>query len=395
MLVKWPETRDAYPAAAAPALPPGRYDVRSSSGRSLSSLAGPENRSRPRSITCARLARPSATVANCSMRSTPTPDSATVRIVGTSRLMITGARPSESSSISRKRGCETSAWASTSICCSPPDSERPAASRRLRSSGNSSSAYSRPARPSSRDSAYVATCRLSATVSSGSRRRPSGTTATPARRIRSGRRPASSASSSDTEPASGLSTPATASTSVDLPAPLGPSSAVTSPRGMSNVTSWTTGRPPRATVRPLTRRASLIASASARSRRRPRSSHDAQSRRLLHVLGAQVRADPLLVAQHLGGRPGGDELAEVEHGGDLAARRDEAHVVVDEDHERTHVLGDAADDSAEMRGLLVGQAGGGLVEQHEARLADDRPRDLDEPSLAGAEGRDLHVGVDV
>ena len=48
---------------------------------------------------------------------------------------------------------------------------------------------SRSSRRCTRESAYVATRRLSSTVSAGSSRRPSGTTATPAARIRSGRLP--------------------------------------------------------------------------------------------------------------------------------------------------------------------------------------------------------------
>ena len=83
--------------------------------------------------------------------------------------------------------------------------------------------------------------------------------------------------------------------------------------------------------------------------------------------------------------PGGDEPAEVEHRGGLAAGRHEAHVVVDEDHQRADLLGDAPDDMAEVLGLLVGQAGRGLVEEHEPGRADDGAGDLDEPPLAGAE----------
>ena len=59
--------------------------------------------------------------------------------------------------------------------------------------------------------------------------------------------------------------------------------------------------------------------------------------------------------------------------------------MVDEDHERADVVGDPADDAAEVRGLLGGKPGCGLVEQHDARLADDRARDLDEPAFGGAE----------
>ena len=55
--------------------------------------------------------------------------------------------------------------------------------------------------------------------------------------------------------------------------------------------------------------------------------------------------------------------------------------------------GIAADDAPEVLGLLVGQAGGGLVEQDEPRLADDRARDLDEAALAGAERADHQLIV--
>jgi hypothetical protein len=46
------------------------------------------------------LARPRATVANCSISSTPVPDSAMAAITGIRRLTTTGARPSDNSSIS-------------------------------------------------------------------------------------------------------------------------------------------------------------------------------------------------------------------------------------------------------------------------------------------------------
>ena len=52
---------------------------------------------------------------------------------------------------------------------------------------------------------------------------------------------------------------------------------------------------------------------------------------------------------------------------------------------------DAPDDVAEVLGLVVGQAGGGLVEQHEPGLADDGPGHLDEAALAGAERADRLV----
>src|SRR5215831_7758769 len=207
---------------------------------------------------------------------------------------------------------------------------------------------------------------LSSTVRSGSSRRPSGTIAIPAARIRSGRRPAKSWPSSMTEPARSPSTPPTASTRLDFPAPFGPSSAET---------SLTTVRRPRSTVRPCkaSRLFSTLASGapptspspftgacfprrSVAGSLAPRSSRRrAPLARSLDLRRAQVGADHPLVPQHLGGRPGRDQLAEVEHGGGLAAGGHQAHVVVDEDRQRSGVLGDPADDLAQVPGLLVGQ----------------------------------------
>ena len=51
-------------------------------------------------------------------------------------------------------------------------------------------------------------------------------------------------------PPAGAIRPASAASSVDLPAPLGPSTASTSPRRSARSTSWTTGVPARAAVRP-------------------------------------------------------------------------------------------------------------------------------------------------
>ena len=224
------------------------------------------------------------------------------------------------------------------------------------------------------ESEYVATRRLSSTVSSGSSRRPSGTTATPAPRICSGRRRVrSSVAEQDAAGARRAARPPTASTSVDLPAPFGPSSVVTSPGGISSETSCSTGRPPRGDGS-----SALEAQRAAASTRRRRS-----SRRQL-LLGAEVGAHHVLVAQHLGGRAGRDQLAEVEHRGRRAAGRDEAHVVVDEDHQRAELLRDALDHPRQVLGLLVGEAGGRLVEQHDP-AARRRRRGRSRPG--GARGR--------
>jgi hypothetical protein len=80
-------------AADWPVLPRSRQADWSSSGCPRSSLAGPEKRIWPPSMMWAWLARPRATVANCSISSTPVPDSAMVRMTGISRLTTVEAEP--------------------------------------------------------------------------------------------------------------------------------------------------------------------------------------------------------------------------------------------------------------------------------------------------------------
>ena len=199
-------------------------------------------RSRPARARRARTARSAAR--------RPRP-AAAFSSVGTRRLTTTGARPSESSSTSRNFGRETSACASTTICCSPPESVRATAFQRVSSCGKSSSAYSMPV------------LRLLAARARRSRRagcpRPSGRAAGGGPRGRSRPRPRGSARAAGASapcrqrgrrPPVGRSTPPTASTSVDLPAPFGPSSVVTSPGGISSEISCRTGLPPRETDSP-------------------------------------------------------------------------------------------------------------------------------------------------
>ena len=59
--------------------------------------------------------------------------------------------------------------------------------------------------------------------------------------------------------------------------------------------------------------------------------------------------------------------------------------MVDEDDERTGLVRDPPDQRGEVVGLLLGEAGGRLVEQHEPRRPDDGAGDLDETTLGGAE----------
>ena len=227
----------------------------------------------------------------------------------------------------------------------------------------------------------MATRRFSSTVSPGSRRLPSGTIATPAPRTCSGRRRVRSASPSSTRPLLERSTPPTASTSDDLPAPFGPSSVVISPGGIASETSCSTRRPPRATQRSSNRSSGRWRLRRARRRALAR----------LDVLGAQVGAHDVLVAQHVGGRPRGDQPAEVEHRGRRAARLDEAHVVVDEDHERAELARGCS--GSRRPGARSPRRGGLRPARRAARLgrADDGAGDLDQAPVARAEPADLHV----
>jgi len=104
---------------------------------------------------------------------------------------------------------------------------------------------------------------------------------------------------------------------------------------------------------------------------------------------------PRLVAQGIGRTSFGDELAKVEHRHELAARGDEAHVVIDEDHQRAALLGNALDHATEVLCLFLGQTGGGLVEQHHLRRADDGASNFHQAPIAGAEHRHLLMRIHV
>ena len=114
-----------------------------------------------------------------------------------------------------------------------------------------------------------------------------------------------SRSPSSTRPAVGRRMPATASTSDDLPAPFGPEQS----RDLAR--------------RDLERDVAHDRPPAARDHRPPVAARRAGDRgaaacaRSQHLLGAEVGAHHVLVAQHLGGRPGSDQPAEVQHRGRL------------------------------------------------------------------------------
>ena len=69
--------------------------------------------------------------------------------------------------------------------------------------------------------------------------------------------------------------------------------------------------------------------------------------------------------------------------------------MVDEDHERPEALRDLRDHLAHVHRLLVGEPGCRLVQEHDAGLADRRPRDLEQAPVARAQHARLLPGRDL
>ena len=158
---------------------------RSSLGCWDRSGVGPENRTRPRSMKMARLEMAVATLTDCSTMTTVTPLAARARMTSRSWATTEGARPSDSSSISSRRGRQRSARARASICCSPPDSSPARWSSRSRRTGKSASTRSWAASANAgslwwRRAVQAAIRRFSPTVSDGNTPRPPSTVTTPA-----------------------------------------------------------------------------------------------------------------------------------------------------------------------------------------------------------------------
>ena len=69
--------------------------------------------------------------------------------------------------------------------------------------------------------------------------------------------------------------------------------------------------------------------------------------------------------------------------------------MVDEDRQRSRLLRNSPDHLAQVLGLLIGQPGGGLVEQHQLRPSDDGAGDLDQPALTGPERAHRGIRIDL
>src|SRR5438132_42401 len=101
------------------------------SGRARRSAVSPKNLTSPFSMKIAFSARVRATLTDCSTTITVVPRAWIWRTMSSSWPTTAGARPRESSSIISNRGLARKAWASDSICCSPPDSDAAAANDHL------------------------------------------------------------------------------------------------------------------------------------------------------------------------------------------------------------------------------------------------------------------------
>src|ERR1700744_4291675 len=164
---------------------------------------------------------------------------------------------------------------------------------------------------------------------------PSGTCTTPRRTIFSGPRPVMASPPSVIVPEAARVMPLIARNNVDLPAPLAPRMATRLPAPTLIETSRSASTDPYRTLRPLT---SSIGGLTEIGRHHPG------------------------VAQHLGGRAVGDELAEIKHYKPVAQPGDERHVVLDNEKSEFEFLAQAEQDFAEACDLAVIETGDRLVE---------------------------------
>ena len=160
----------------------------------------------------------------------------------------------------------------------------------------------------------------------------------------------------------------------DLPAPFGPISPTISP-GM-DLEREAVNRLDRAVV-------DVETGDNERAHGRPRA----------HSALAEVRGGDVEIGADLVGGPFRERRALVEHADAVADRHDQRHVVVDEEHSRIVVVANRADDVCELGNLGLGQSRRGLVEQDEARVRRERPRDPEPPFVAVRERRTPRVGV--
>src|SRR5690349_20167785 len=236
-----------------------------------------------------------------------------------------------------------------SICCSPPESLVPWLESRSFRFGNRSKtcpSANPPSRTAGGRNRFSWTLRLAKIP------RSSGQNARPSLATRSEESAIVSLPSNRTEPSRRATIPITDLSVVVLPAPLRPRRVTTSPRRTSNWTPCRMCDSPYQACRPLTERSGLSA-----------------------MFRSQVGLDDVGVLRHRLVVSFGDDLASREHRDAVRELRDHAQVVLD--HQHGPVSGDAPDEGRSALDILVGHAGGRLVEQQHFGLQRQRGRDLE------------------
>src|SRR6476660_9656792 len=284
------------------------------------------------------------------------PAAFTERMLRKISCTTSGARPSEGSSMQRRRGSDMRARESASICCSPPERVPAGWEARSRRRGKLAMARSMSRFTLFRSLRYLKPpiSRFSRTVSAAKTRRPSGTSAMPAAvRACAGRRVTSTPSKRIFPFLEGID-PATPRMVVLLPAPLAPIRVTISPSATSNDTSRTAGTSPYAS-------SSFVTSSS--------------------KLASEVSLDHARVRLHLARRALEQPHAVVHDEHALRHVHHQIHVVLDD--QDVHISLVNVVQSFEKELDLGGvEAGRRLVEHEELRPCGERPGDLEHALLA-------------
>ncbi len=193
------------------------------SSRPINSSVVPEKRISPFSRNTARWASFSAVFTDCSTRMIAVPCAWMAGMIRSSCSTTAGASPRESSSIINSLGRAKNAWASESICCSPPERSPAWVSHRRSSTGKWASASAVAFLMWSGSERYIQLARrmFSATVSVGKMLRSPGTTARPRLAVVTGSAPLMSRPSKMIAPPWAIVSPAMARSKRRLARPVG------------------------------------------------------------------------------------------------------------------------------------------------------------------------------
>src|SRR3989454_5629867 len=225
---------------------------------------------------------------------------------------------------------------------------------------------------------------FSATVRRLKSRRPSGTSARPSRTRSGASRSLTARPANLISPLRGTTSPATVFRSVVFPAPFAPISATISPGCTASETPWRASTPaPYATSTPRTSRSAPSRDADGAEADGvwpvpPRGAGSAAPTVVLAEIGLNDRVVP----DDLRRRALGDLLSVVEDDDPLGEGHHDLHDVLDHAQRQAELAVDPAHQLHRGRRLGGSEPRHGLVEQEQAGLGGERPRDL-EPLLVG------------